>query len=175
MLIGLYLMAIVLANLSVAHFGPSVAVLNAFLFIGLDITARDQLHERWQGVHLRRNMAALIVAGSLLSWVLNHNAGRIALASMIAFALAASVDTLVYTLLHERAKFIKVNGSNVFSAAVDSITFPALAFGFPLLYGVMIGQFVAKIVGGFVWSVILAYFDLKKAGDDSQTIWNSEV
>jgi uncharacterized PurR-regulated membrane protein YhhQ (DUF165 family) len=157
MLIGLYLMAIVLANLSVAHFGPSVAVLNAFLFIGLDITARDQLHERWSGTHLRRNMALLIVSGSVLSWLLNAHAARIALASCAAFGAAASVDTFVYTLLHHRAKFVKVNGSNVFSGAVDSIVFPALAFGFPLLYGVMIGQFVAKVGGGFVWSVILDY------------------
>jgi hypothetical protein len=51
-MIILYLAAIVAANLSVAHFGPSVAVLNAFLFIGLDLTTRDALHERWRGRNL---------------------------------------------------------------------------------------------------------------------------
>lgn len=50
--IMLYLVAIVLANLSVAQFGPSVTILNAFLFIGLDLTARDKLHEVWRGNRL---------------------------------------------------------------------------------------------------------------------------
>jgi uncharacterized PurR-regulated membrane protein YhhQ (DUF165 family) len=155
-MIILYLVAIVLANLSVAHFGPSVAVLNAFLFIGLDLTARDALHERWAGAHLRRNMALLILSGSVLSWLLNAHAARIAVASCLAFGGAASVDTIAYALLHERGALVKMNGSNLFSAATDSVLFPALAFGFPLLWGVMVGQFIAKVGGGFIWSVILA-------------------
>lgn len=47
-MILMYLAAIVAANLLVARFGPSVVVLNAFLFIGLDITTRDSLHDRWR-------------------------------------------------------------------------------------------------------------------------------
>jgi uncharacterized PurR-regulated membrane protein YhhQ (DUF165 family) len=152
----LYLAAIVAANLSVAHFGPDAAIINAFLFIGLDLTARDALHERWQRRNLARNMVLLIAVGSLLSWWLNRDAGRIALASFAAFGLAAIVDTIAYSILHERVRFIRINGSNVVSAAVDSVVFPALAFGFPLLFGVMAGQFIAKVAGGFVWSVILA-------------------
>jgi len=152
---ALYLLAIVLANLSVAQFGPSATIVNAFLFIGLDLTARDALHERWQGRNLMRNMALLIAVGSALSWWLNRDAGRIALASFVAFALAAIADTVAYALLHERATMLRVNGSNVVSASVDSIAFPALAFGFPLLFGVMIGQFVAKVLGGFMWSVVI--------------------
>lgn len=154
-MIVLYLIAIVLANLSVARFGPSVTIINAFLFIGLDLTTRDALHDRWQHKHLARNMAALIATGSVLSWWLNRDAGQIALASFAAFGLAALSDTLVYTLLQERAYMMRINGSNVISAAVDSVTFPALAFGFPLLFGVMVGQFVAKVAGGFVWSVVI--------------------
>jgi hypothetical protein len=161
-LIGLYLTAIVAANLSVAHFGPSVAVLNAALFIGLDLTVRDALHERWHGAHLRRNMGLLIVAGSLLSWLLNADAARIALASCAAFGLAAVADTLVYVALGHRARLVKMNGSNVVSAAVDSVVFPALAFGFPLMFGIMAGQFAAKVGGGFVWSVILAALGVRR-------------
>lgn len=155
MLIGLYLSAIVLANLSVAHFGPSAAILNAFVFIGLDITARDSLHERWQHRHLIRNMALLIVSGSMLSAALNWQAAGIALASCLAFAGAAMADTLVYHLLHDRARLLKINGSNVVSAAVDSLLFPALAFGFPLLWGIVLGQFVAKVAGGAIWAWLL--------------------
>ena len=155
MIIILYLSAIVLANLSVAQFGPSVTVINAFVFIGLDLTTRDLLHEQWCGNHLVRNMAILIAAGSTLSYILNHNAGRIALASLVAFALDAIADTVIYTLLHDRARWQRINGSNVVSAAVDSVTFPAIAFGPPWMFGVMIRQFAAKVFGGFIWSVVI--------------------
>jgi len=154
----MYLIAIVAANLLVVQFGPSIAVLNAFLFIGLDLTARDQLHEQWHGKGLVWKMTLLIATGSALSWFLNRNAGQIALASFVAFACAGLADALVYQILGEKARMLKINGSNVVSAGVDSVVFPALAFGFPLLWPVMIGQFAAKVLGGFVWSVVLVRF-----------------
>lgn len=153
--IGLYLIAIIAANLTVAWFGASVTIINAFLFIALDLTSRDKLHDAWHRKNLFWKMSALIAVGSLLSWALNRNAGPIALASFIAFACANAADTLVYQLLHDKAKLLKINGSNVVSAAVDSFIFPMLAFGFPLLWGVIIGQFAAKVAGGFIWSLIL--------------------
>ena len=155
MLIGMYLAAIVLANLSIVAFGPSASILNAFLFIGLDLTARDALHEKWHGNHLVRNMALLIASGSVLSGLLNYNAIPIAIASFIAFAASATVDTVVYSWLEKRSRFVKVNGSNVLSGAVDSVVFPLLAFGWPPLWGIMLGEFVAKVVGGLAWSYIL--------------------
>ena len=155
--VGLYLVAIVAANLLVAQFGPGIAVVNAFLFIGLDLTARDHLHEVWRGRGLVWKMALLIGAGSALSWLLNRDAGQIALASFVAFACAGVADAVVYHLLGDRARMLKINGSNVVSAGVDSVIFPALAFGFPLLWGVMLGQFAAKVGGGFVWSLILSW------------------
>lgn len=159
----LYLVAIVLANLSVATFGPSVTILNAFLFIGLDLTARDKLHEGWKGDNLFFKMFVLIASGSILSWYLNKDAGPIAMASFVAFAVAAGIDTAVYHLLKDKSYMLRVNGSNIPSALADSIVFPALAFGFPLLIGIMAGQFVAKVFGGFVWSVILNYLSPKRA------------
>lgn len=155
LMIALYLAAIVAANLLVAAFGPDVAVINAFLFIGLDITARDGLHEAWKNEGLWWKMLLLIAAGSILSALLSINAAGIALASFLSFAGAGIADTIVYHFLRDRARLLKINGSNIVSAAVDSILFPALAFGFPLRIDVMIGQFVAKVVGGFFWSIIL--------------------
>jgi len=149
-----YLVAIVAANLLAAAFGPKVAIGNAFLFIGLDLTVRDRLHERWRGHALATKMGTLIAAGSVVSWVLSPAAGRVAGASLIAFALASTVDSLSYHLLHERAYLVKVNGSNVVSALVDSFVFPSLAFG-ALMPGVVAGQFLAKVGGGFVWSLLL--------------------
>jgi hypothetical protein len=152
--IVLYLAAIILANLSSAHFGPGASVVNAFLFIGLDLTSRDKLHDKWQGRSFVWKMGTLIAVGSLISWLLNRNAGTIAMASFVAFASAAIVDTVIYQLLHKRDYLVKVNGSNVFSALTDSIIFPTLAFGgfMPL---VTLGQFAAKVAGGFVWALIL--------------------
>jgi uncharacterized PurR-regulated membrane protein YhhQ (DUF165 family) len=155
-LIGMYLAAIVAANLLVAAFGPAISVVNAFAFVALDLTSRDRLHEAWHGRGLAWKMALLIATGSLLSYALNAGAGRIALASFVAFAVSATLDTLVYAALGWRAYFIKVNGSNVVSAAVDSILFPALAFGLPLLWPIVLGQFVAKTVGGALWAWLLA-------------------
>ena len=164
----LYLVAIVFANLAVAWFGPGVSVVNAFLFIGLDLTARDKLHDAWHKRGLVWKMTALIATGSLLSWALNRNAGPVALASFVAFAGAGLVDAIVYHLLGDRAKLLKINGSNVASAAVDSVIFPALAFGFPLMVGVMLGQFVAKVGGGFLWSLVLNWRPQRKVKGEAQ-------
>lgn len=155
MMIALYLIAIIAANLSVATFGPSVAVVNAFVFIALDLTARDALHEAWRGKGLRWRMVALIATGSLLSWLLNASAGPIALASFVAFALSVTADALVYAALGGQARLVKINGSNVVGAAIDSLVFPALAFGLPLLWPIAVGQFVAKVAGGALWSLLL--------------------
>lgn len=155
-LVILYLIAIVAANLLVATFGPSVAVVTAFLFIGLDLSTRDALHEAWRGKALVWKMAALIGAGSALSYALNRDAGPIALASFVAFAVSASLDAATYALLGERSYLVKVNGSNIVGAAADSLIFPALAFGLPLLWPIVLGQFAAKVVGGAVWAWALA-------------------
>ena len=153
-LASLYLAAIVAANLIITQFGPSATIITAFLFIGLDITARDRLHESWRGRGLWPKMAALIASGSLLSWLVNRNAGPIALASFVAFAASGAADTLVYHALRHRPWTVKVNGSNVISAAVDSLIFPTLAFGV-LLPFVVVGQFIAKVAGGALWAAIL--------------------
>jgi hypothetical protein len=159
-----YLGAIVAANLTLAEWGrehPEVALYNAFVFIGLDLVARDVLHVTWRlNGTLVRNMVALIAAGSLLSLVAGYwigsgpDVGRIALASCIAFAAAATTDTLVYQALQRRAWLERVNVSNVASAAVDSVVFIALwpfGWSFPLAFGL----FTAKVAGGVVWASAL--------------------
>lgn len=154
-LIALYLLAIVIANITVALFGAEISILNAFLFIGLDLTARDKLHEQWSQDHLWRNMLLLIASGSILSAILNINALPMAIASFAAFACSGIADTIVYQVLGDKTQMLKINGSNVVSAGIDSLVFPILAFGFPPLWGIVLGQWVAKIVGGFIWSWVL--------------------
>jgi len=154
----MYLVAIILANLTVALYGPGMAIINAFLFIGLDLTARDRLHDAWRGDKLLPKMAALIAAGSILSWLLNRNAGQIALASFVAFAAAATVDAIVYHLLGKYPRWLRINGSNIPSAFVDSLVFPTLAFG-GFMPAIVFGQFIAKTLGGFVWSLVFRWLD----------------
>lgn len=162
----LYLGAIVLANLIVTQFGQPSVIVVAFLLIGLDLTARDQLHEAWRGKNLLPKMAALIAAGSFLSWVLNRNAGPVAVASFVAFAAAATTDAVVYHQLGGYPRWLRINGSNVPSAAVDSLLFPTLAFGgFPWL--TVLGQFLAKTLGGFLWSLIFRRFDRPQSAQEA--------
>jgi len=85
----IYLLAVVLANMIILWFGPQAAIITAFLFIGLDLTLRDKLHDQWQGKHLWLKMLALICGGSAISIALNWDALPIALAS----AVSASATT----------------------------------------------------------------------------------
>jgi queuosine precursor transporter len=149
----MYLLAIVLANLSIVAFGPAASVVNAFLFIGLDLTARDRLHQAWNKNGLIRKMTMLIGSGSLISYALNRDAGMIALASFSSFAVAATIDSIAYHLLIKKSYLVKINGSNVFGAMADSLIFPAIAFGgfLPLI---VLGQFLAKAAGGAFWAFV---------------------
>lgn len=145
----IYAAPMVLANLSVAAFGPWVTPINAFLLIGLDLALRDWLHVRlrsWQ-------MGALIASTGALTYVLNPSAGQIAVASSCAFTAAALVDWAIFARL--RGSWLRrANGSNLAGAAVDSLLFPTLAFG-ALMPHIVLAQFVAKVAGGAAWAWII--------------------
>ncbi|MCP4755890.1 MAG: VUT family protein [Proteobacteria bacterium] len=166
--IGLYLGAIVAANLIITYFGPSASIATAFVFIGLDLTTRDYLHESWQGKGLVWKMGLLIASGSVISWILNRDAGPIALASFVAFAAAGVADAIVYQLLKEKSRVLKVNGSNVVSSGVDSLVFPTLAFG-SLMPLIVLGQFAAKVFGGAIWFGIISFVKARLHPAESQT------
>lgn len=145
-----YTVAMTAANLLIAAFGPAISPVNAFVLIGLDLALRDWLHVRlkvWQ-------MAALIALTGVLTFVLNPEAGQIAVASAIAFTTAALVDWGTFAKLKGSWLF-RANGSNVVGAAVDSLIFPTIAFG-ALMPQIVIAQFVAKVAGGAIWAWALA-------------------
>lgn len=146
----IYAAAMVLANLSVAAFGPTVTPINAFVLIGLDLALRDWLHIRlkpWQ-------MGVLIGCAGLLSYAWNPAAGVIAIASSVSFTVASLVDWGTFAKLRGSWLF-RANGSNVAGAAVDSILFPTLAFGV-LMPGIIAAQFAAKVIGGAMWAALLS-------------------
>lgn len=147
--IAAYAAAMILANLSVAAFGPWVSPINAFVLIGLDLALRDWLHVRlrvWQ-------MGVLIAGTGALTYALNPAAGMIAIASSAAFTAAAVVDWATFARLRGSWMF-RANGSNVAGAAVDSLVFPTLAFGV-LMPQIVLAQFAAKVAGGAVWAWII--------------------
>jgi len=157
----IFLLFIVLANISVALFGEWASILNAFLFIGGDLAIRDKLHEEWKD-QLITKMGALILLGGLISFILNKDAGIIAIASVVAFIGASIIDALIYQGLIDQKYLIKANGSNIGGSLVDSIVFPTIAFGgFNLWITTM--QMFAKIFGGFFWSLIINYVDAHKS------------
>lgn len=153
--IAMYLVAIILANLSINHFGADVSILNAFLFIGLDLTIRDRLHDLWKGKWRLGLNLALITSGGILSYLLNAGLARIAIASSLSFLASGIIDFSIYLILEKQNRFYRVNISNIFSALTDSVLFPLIAFGYPLMLGIMIGQFIAKTIGGYIWYLIL--------------------
>jgi uncharacterized PurR-regulated membrane protein YhhQ (DUF165 family) len=69
--------------------------------------------------------------------------------------VAGVADTLVYWALRDRPWPWRVNGSNLAGALVDSLCFPLIAFGPPVLWSIILGQFVAKIAGGLLWAALL--------------------
>jgi hypothetical protein len=163
-LVGLYLSAVVLANVTFALWGMAVEPWNSMLLIGLDLTARDHLHEAWGGRGLAWKMGLLILTGSLLSIALGLlTAGglttaidggvvRVAIASGAGFAAAALVDVVTFGVLKQR--WLRINGSNVAAALVDSFVFPAVAFG---EFGLELGLYFAavKVIGGALWWLAL--------------------
>lgn len=146
----IYVGALCAANLLIYWIGPWWSVVNSFLLIGLDFVLRDHLHERL-GIYRVTGLAAL---AGLISYAINPAGGSIAIASSVSFLLAALADGATYQSLIGKRWIIKSNASNAAGAAVDSLLFPVIAFG-ALMPHIVIGQFIAKVSGGAVWSMLL--------------------
>ena len=154
-LVLMYLGAIVLANVTFGVWGMAVEPWNSMLLIGLDLTARDRLHEAWGRRGLVWKMGALILAGSAISalfGLLFEGVVRVAVASAAAFASTATVDALVFGLLPRR--WLRINGSNAVGAVVDSFVFPTVAFGV-VDWDLVLYFAAVKFIGGAIWWLAL--------------------
>lgn len=148
--IAIYALAIITANLLVAKFGPSVTPINAFVLIGLDLALRNWLALRMTP----RHMALLIVGTGVLSYWINPASGMIAIASGVAFTLAALVDWITFNTA--TGSWMRRNfAGNSAGALVDSIVFPTLAFG-ALMPEIVVMQFLAKVAGGSLWGYLIS-------------------
>lgn len=154
---GIYIAALVAANLLVAWLGVWFSLVNAFVLIGLDLSLRDKLHDLWDGDKLPIKMGGLIATASVVSYAINPATGMIAFASLAAFCLSMVADSLAYQYLKGKDWMVRVNGSNVAGSAVDSVVFPTIAFG-GLMLEIVALQFIAKVGGGYIWSRIFKRF-----------------
>ena len=153
----IYVFSLVVANLLVAYFGVWFSIVNAFVLIGLDLSLRDKLHDLWHGDKLVLKMGLLILVSSSISYALNSATEMIAIASFGAFALSMLGDAIAYHYLSSNDWFIRSNGSNIVGSAIDSVVFPTIAFG-SLMPQIVLLQFIAKVGGGFIWSLIIRRF-----------------
>lgn len=159
----LYLVTVIAANLAFTHYmqGDDTQTLLiadgviCFLMIGFDMAIRDKLHDAWENKGLFFKMPVLILLGSLLSFAINRDALDVATASFAAFAAAGFVDFFIYHMLRENAHWMRVNGSNLLSAAVDSFVFPFIAFGLPMQWNFFNVEFITKVIGGVVWFTVI--------------------
>lgn len=148
--VAIYCVAMVLANLLAARFGPAVTPFNSFVLIGLDLALRDWLHMKIGRV----SILSVICLTGIATYTMNPSAGVIAIASAISFTVAALVDMAVFYLT-KGGWIRRSNISNIAGAAADSIAFPLIAFG-SLLPGVVLAQFFCKVIGGTLWVVLIS-------------------
>lgn len=148
-LVSIYAAAIIAANLLVAQFGPSITPINAFFLIGLDLALRNYLSLKIN----RYQMAAMIFGTGALSYLINPATGMIAIASGVAFTLAALADWATFNTV--QGQWMKRNfAGNSVGALVDSVVFPTIAFG-GLMPAIVIAQFIAKVAGGTAWGYLI--------------------
>ncbi len=109
------------------------------LFAGAQLTLRDLIHER---LGTGRTCGVIGLSAPLTVVVASP---ALAVASMTTFLAAETADLAVYSRLRSRGYTTAVFGSNVVSAAVDSILFLALAFGFAQVATGSVGMTVGKL------------------------------
>lgn len=146
----IYISAICIANFLVFTFGPMMSIINSFVLIGLDMVVRDSIHDK---IGIGGAMFMSLLAGGI-SYAINPSTGMIAIASVAAFTAAAIADAVTYQVLSGKSWMRRVNGSNVSGSIVDSMVFPIIAFG-AFMPEIIIGQIVAKMSGGLMWSFII--------------------
>jgi queuosine precursor transporter len=93
------------------------------LWAGVTFTVRDLLHEALG----TPGVAAAVTVGAGVSWLLAPP--QIAVASVVAFTVSETLDSLLCTVLRRGSQLRAVLGSNLLGLVVDSLLFVPLAFG----------------------------------------------
>ena len=156
-IVTLFITVMAGANLVIAAYGPWLLPVTAFVSVGIVLVTRDFLHDTWRtrGHKIWPRMLAMIGTAALLSYLVNDDAGRVALASVAALIGSTVTETAVFQLLFRRRWLVRSNGSNIVGAFADSTIFPLVAFGIGGVDGLLLlilTQTVTKTAGGLFWS-----------------------
>ena len=148
-LVPAYLAAIVGANLLVNHLGATYSPVIAFFLVAAVLIFRDQFADlvgprRWI------TQAALMLVGAALTWVANPGARQVALASVVAFGASEATEAVAYYTMRARPWMDRAPLSATLGAAIDSVLFITIAFGFN--WQIAFAQFAAKTAGGYLWA-----------------------
>ncbi|WP_405645213.1 VUT family protein [Streptomyces sp. NBC_00019] len=147
-----YIATIPAANLAVTHFGVVpvgfgyVAPAGVYL-VGLALVLRDLAREAIG----RGAVLAAIAIGTVLSYLLADPS--LATASAVAFAVAETMDFVVYEPLRKRGLLVAILASNTVGLIADSLLFLHLAFG---SFDYLPGQILGKTWMTFAAVVVLA-------------------
>jgi queuosine precursor transporter len=152
--ISIYLVAFILANFIVLHFGANGLIFTALFLIPFDFVMRCLFHETWQGKELIIKLGSLVIIASVITFFINQNALNIALGSSAGFIAAQLAAGVFYQLVIKKSYFVKVNGSDAVGILMDSIFFQLVAFG-EISMLVLASQFILKITGGLFWYWII--------------------
>jgi queuosine precursor transporter len=151
-----YVGVVVLANILSTKYGmvsvgfglvASAGTYAAGAALGVKDAVREGLG-RW-------GMVAVILIGSALSFWLAS--AVIATASLVAFSVSETLDSLVYEPLRKVSKLGGVVASNTAGAVVDTWVFLSLAPFGPVTFKAMQGQLVGKILWATLVPVALIY------------------
>lgn len=140
-----YVITVVTANWASAHWSAlvlgSLVIPAGTLWAGVVFTVRDLLHEALGTA----GVTGAVVVGAGLSWLLASP--HIAVASVAAFAVSETLDSLLYAVLRGSSRLRAVLGSNLLGLVVDSVLFVPLAFGsFATVPGQVAGKTAATVL-----------------------------
>lgn len=149
-----YLITLVSANLIVKHFGAPGLWFSSALLIPFDFICRAIFHESWKGKKLVANLLLLTVVSGIVTFIINHEALNIALASFAGIVAVQIFAGIFYQMFMQKSYFFKVNLSDLIAIIVDSIAFQLVAFG-TVNFEVTGGQMLIKAVGGLFWFYVI--------------------
>lgn len=152
--ISLYLLAFVLSNFIVLWFDAQGLIFTALFLIPFDFVIRCMFHEQWKGKELILKLGMIALIASTLTFLINQNTLKIAIASSFGFIGAQIFAGVFYQFFIKCNYFIKVNGSDVIGILIDSIIFQLIAFSV-IVPKITISQILLKIVGGLFWYWII--------------------
>lgn len=149
LMISIYVLIFIIANLMVSLFGPWITPLNALFLISADMVIRDRIQFKGGFVW---SIVACVIAG-ISTVLINQSAGMIAIASMLSVIIAGIGSAIVFEF-KSGCFYSKSFPANVVAAAIDSVAFPIIAFGH-LMIEVTVAQFIAKTIGATIILIVM--------------------